>query len=93
MNVFIAGATACAPPNLAEDFFRHVRRYLSRFPGRIDAAHSEQVLGGFLLAAERMHASNPSLGAPHPFDRNAGQCLAPPPLTYSSPFAYTEPHS
>lgn len=42
--------------NLAEGFFRHLRRYLSRFPGCVDAAHSEQVLGCFLLAAERMHA-------------------------------------
>ncbi len=36
--------------------FRHLRRYLSRFPGCVDAAHSEHVLGCFLLAAERMHA-------------------------------------
>lgn len=42
--------------NLAEGFFRHLRRYLSRFPGCVDAAHAEQVLGCFLLAAERMHA-------------------------------------
>ncbi|MGH9793476.1 MAG: IS256 family transposase [Candidatus Acidiferrales bacterium] len=42
--------------NLAEGFFRHLRRYLSRFPGCVDAAHSEHVLGCFLLAAERMHA-------------------------------------
>lgn len=42
--------------NLAEGFFRHLRRYLSRFPGCVDAAHSEQVLGCFLLAAERLHA-------------------------------------
>jgi len=42
--------------NLAEGFFRHLRRYLGRFPGCLDAAHSEQVLGCFLLAAERMHA-------------------------------------
>jgi putative transposase len=42
--------------NLAEGFFRHLRRYLGRFPGCVDAAHSEQVLGCYLLAAERMHA-------------------------------------
>lgn len=42
--------------NLAEGFFRHLRRYLSRFPGCVDPAHSEQVLGCYLLAAERMHA-------------------------------------
>ncbi len=41
--------------NLAEGFFKHLRRYLSRFPGCIDAAHSEQVLGCYLLAAEQMH--------------------------------------
>ena len=42
--------------NLAEGFFRHLRRYLSRFPGCVDAVHSEQILGCYLLAAERMHA-------------------------------------
>ncbi len=42
--------------NLAEGFFRHLRRYLGRFPGCVNAAHSEQVLGCFLLAAECMHA-------------------------------------
>jgi putative transposase len=42
--------------NLAEGFFRHLRRYLGRFPGCVDAIHSEQVLGCYLLAAERMHA-------------------------------------
>lgn len=42
--------------NLAEGFFRHLRRYLSRFPGCRDAAHSEQVLGCYVLAAEQMHA-------------------------------------
>ena len=41
--------------NLAEGWFRHVRRYLSRFPGWRNAEHSEQVLGCFLLAAEHMH--------------------------------------
>ena len=42
--------------NLGEGWFRHLRRYLSRFPGCVDEAHSEQVLGCFLLAAEQMHA-------------------------------------
>jgi len=41
--------------NLAEGFFRHLRRYLSRFPGCMDEAPSEQVLGCYLLAAEQMH--------------------------------------
>jgi transposase-like protein len=42
--------------NLGEGWFRHLRKYLSRFPGCVDEAHSEQVLGCFLLAAEQMHA-------------------------------------
>jgi len=42
--------------NLAEGFFRHLRRYLGRFPGCVDAAHSEQVLGCFILACEQAHA-------------------------------------
>ena len=42
--------------NLAEGFFKHLRKYLSRFPGCVDEAHSEQVLGCYLLAAEQMHA-------------------------------------
>lgn len=42
--------------NLAEGFFRHLRRYLGRFPGCTDAAHSEQVLGCYLLACEQTHA-------------------------------------
>lgn len=41
--------------NLAEGFFKHLRRYLGRFPGCMDAAHSERVLGCYLLAAEQMH--------------------------------------
>jgi len=41
--------------NLAEGFFRHLRKYLNRFPGCVDAAHAEQVLGCFLLSAEGMH--------------------------------------
>ena len=42
--------------HLAEGFFRHLRKYLNRFPGCVDAAHAEQVLGCFLLAAEGMHS-------------------------------------
>jgi transposase-like protein len=41
--------------NLSEGWFKHLRRYLSRFPGCRNAEHSEQVLGCFLLAAESMH--------------------------------------
>ena len=42
--------------NLGEGWFRHLRRYLGRFPGCQDATHAEQVLGCFLLAAEGLHA-------------------------------------
>ena len=42
--------------NLAEGFFRHLRRYLGRFPGCVDPGHSEQVLGCFILACEQPHA-------------------------------------
>jgi transposase-like protein len=42
--------------NLAEGFFRHLRRYLGRFPGCVDPAHSEHVLGCFILACEQAHA-------------------------------------
>lgn len=41
--------------NLGEGWFKHLRKYLSRFPGCRNAEHSEQVLGCFLLAAEQMH--------------------------------------
>jgi transposase-like protein len=41
--------------NLGEGWFKHLRRYLSRFPGCRNAEHSEHVLGCFLLAAESMH--------------------------------------
>jgi putative transposase len=41
--------------NLAEGFFRHLRRYLGRFPGCVSPAHSEQVLGCFILACEQAH--------------------------------------
>jgi len=42
--------------NLAEGFFRHLRRYLGRFPGCVTPAHSEHVLGCFILACEQAHA-------------------------------------
>jgi len=38
--------------NLAECFFRHLRRYLRRFPGCGDPAHSEHILGCYLPACE-----------------------------------------
>jgi hypothetical protein len=41
--------------NLGEGWFKHLRRYLSRFPGCCNAEHSEQILGCFLLAAESTH--------------------------------------
>lgn len=41
--------------NLGEGWFKHLRRYLSRFPGCRNTQHSEHVLGCFLLAAEEMH--------------------------------------
>jgi len=42
--------------NFAEGFFRPLRRYLGHFPGRGDAAHSEQILGCYILACEQAHA-------------------------------------
>jgi putative transposase len=42
--------------NLAEGFFRHLRRYLGRFPGCVDPTHSEHVLGCFILACAQAHA-------------------------------------
>lgn len=41
--------------NLGEGWFKHLRRYLSRFPGCRNTEHSEHILGCFLLAAEEMH--------------------------------------
>jgi len=54
----LAGALAARvrTTNLAEVFFRHLRRYLDRFPGCVDEPHREQVLGCFILACERAHA-------------------------------------
>jgi transposase-like protein len=42
--------------NLGEGWFRHLHRYLSGIPGCLEEAHSEQVLGCSLLAAEQMHS-------------------------------------
>ncbi len=42
--------------NLAEGFFRHLRRYLGRFPSCRNAEHSVQILGCFILACEQAHA-------------------------------------
>ena len=38
--------------NLAEGFFRNLRRFLGRFPGFTGPAHSERALGLYLLGAE-----------------------------------------
>jgi len=38
--------------NLAEGFFRNLRRFLGRFPGFVSPEHSERALGLYLLAAE-----------------------------------------
>lgn len=38
--------------NLAEGFFRNLRRFLGRFPGFVSPEHSEQALGLYLLGAE-----------------------------------------
>jgi transposase-like protein len=38
--------------NLAEGFFRNLRRFLGRFPGFTDPAHSQRALGLYLLGAE-----------------------------------------
>jgi hypothetical protein len=42
--------------NLAEGFFRHLRRYLGRFPGCLNPAHSEHALGCFILACQQAQA-------------------------------------
>ena len=38
--------------NLAEGFFRNLRRFLGRFPGFLSPEHSERALGLYLLGAE-----------------------------------------
>ncbi len=38
--------------NLAEGFFRNLRRFLGRFPGFVSPEHSERALGLYLLGAE-----------------------------------------
>jgi transposase-like protein len=40
--------------NLAEGFFHHLRRFLSRFPGFVDPHHAERALGLYLLGAETL---------------------------------------
>jgi hypothetical protein len=42
--------------NLAEGFFRHLRRGLGRFLGCVNSAHCEHALGCFMLACEQAHA-------------------------------------
>ncbi len=49
-------ASSVRTTNLAEGFFRHLRKYLGRFPGCVDPGHSEQVLGCYVLACEQVHA-------------------------------------
>lgn len=38
--------------NLAEGFFRNLRRFLGRFPGFVSPEHAERALGVYLLRAE-----------------------------------------
>ena len=38
--------------NLGENFFRHFRRFLSRFPGWEDEDHAERILATYLLSQE-----------------------------------------
>jgi hypothetical protein len=38
--------------NLAEGFFRNVRRFLGRFPDFLSAEHCDRALGLYLLGAE-----------------------------------------
>lgn len=40
--------------NLAEGFFRNLRRFLGRFPGFLSPQHSERALGLYLLGAENL---------------------------------------
>ena len=40
--------------NLAEGFFRNLRRFLGRFPGFVSPQHSERALGLYLLGAENV---------------------------------------
>jgi transposase-like protein len=40
--------------NLAEGFFRNLRRFLGRFPGFVSPQHSERALGLYLLGAENL---------------------------------------
>ncbi len=38
--------------NLAEGFFRNLRRFLGRFPGLVSPEHAQRALGLYLLGAE-----------------------------------------
>lgn len=38
--------------NLAEGFFRNLRRLLGRFPGFVSPEHADRALGLYLLGAE-----------------------------------------
>jgi hypothetical protein len=61
--------------NLAEGFFRHLRRYLSRFPDCVDLAHSEHMLGCFILACEQAQAQEVYLVDPeHPLINFQQKC-------------------
>lgn len=40
--------------NLAEGFFRNLRRFLGRFPGFVSPEHSQRALGLYLLGAENL---------------------------------------
>jgi hypothetical protein len=48
--------TAGKQADLVEGFFRQRRNYLGSFPVCLDPAHSEPVLGCFILACEQVHA-------------------------------------
>lgn len=46
--------------NLGENFFRHFRRFLSRFPGWEDKDHAERILATYLLSQEEKKRSGRS---------------------------------
>jgi hypothetical protein len=48
--------TAGKQADLVEGFLRQRRKYLGRFPVCLDPAHSEPVLGCFILACGQAHA-------------------------------------
>ena len=43
--------------DLAEGFFRNLRRFLSRFPGVIDLSHAARIVAICLLSSESAHSS------------------------------------